>query len=79
MSMPNYVESLQQIGMGSATVGWPARAQRLMGPQIPLPDKCYDSHSAPVTSISCGICHSFLFVYFHDRPPDTKYCDPLFF
>ena len=52
MSMPNYVESLQQIGMGSATVGWPARAQRLMGPQIPLPDKCYDSHSAPVSSIS---------------------------
>ena len=79
MSMPNYVESLQQIGMGSATVGWPARAQRLMGPQIPLPAKCYDSHSAPVNSISCCICHSFLFVYFRDWPPDTKYCGPLFF
>ena len=77
--MPNYVESLQQIGMGSATVGWAARAQRLMGPQIPLPNKCYDSHSAPVTSMYCCICHSSEFVHFHDRPPDTEYCDPLFF
>ena len=47
-----------------------------MGPQIPLPAKCYDSHSA---SISWCICHSLLFVYVHDRPPVTDYCGPLFF